>query len=135
MRKILFVFSLLLVLSFCGLSAQNNTFGQHGNPDVTNQNAPKGEDEGGIFLPNAFTPNGDGVNDVYYIPDANFITFEFTVFDRWGNQVFTTKNASFRWAGDSNGRQLTSGIYVYVLTASTVKAANIKRSGTITIVR
>ncbi len=135
MRKILYVFSLLLVISFCGLSAQNNANGHPGNGEVFNQNGPKGEDESGIFLPNAFTPNGDGVNDVYYIPDANFLKFDFSVFDRWGNQVFTTKNSAFRWTGESNGRQLTSGIYVYVLTASTAKAANIKRSGTITIVR
>lgn len=135
MSKIFYATFLLLVLSFCGLSAQNNAFGQSGNYEVTNTSSQKGEDESGIFIPNAFTPNDDGVNDVYYIPDANFIKFDFQVVDRWGNQVFSTKNPSFRWNGDSNGRKLTSGIYVYVLNASTAKVAEVKRSGTITIVR
>jgi gliding motility-associated-like protein len=126
MKRILSFIVLLLLLSVGSLYAQNSE-----NLGA----APKGEEESGVFIPNAFTPNGDGVNDVYYIPDANFTRFEFSVYDRWGNRVYYSDSPSFRWNGDSGGKQLPSGVYVFVLTASTTKKADIKRSGTITIVR
>lgn len=88
-----------------------------------------------IFIPNAFTPNGDGVNDVYYIPDANLSNFEFTVFDRWGNQIYQSFNPRFRWDGSSKGRGIPGGTYVFLLVANNSKGARIKRSGQITVVR
>lgn len=88
-----------------------------------------------IFIPNAFTPNDDGVNDVFYIPDANLSNFEFTVFDRWGNQTYQTVNPNFRWNGESKGRGVPEGTYVYLLVATNSKGATIKRSGHITVVR
>jgi gliding motility-associated-like protein len=127
MKRILSFIALLLLLSVGVLHAQNG--------ESLGGTTPKGEDEAGVFIPNAFTPNNDGVNDVYYIPDANFTRFEFSVYDRWGNRVYYSDTPSFRWNGDSGGKQLPSGVYVFVLTASTPKKADIKRSGTITIVR
>lgn len=127
MKRGLSFIAFALLLTVSALHAQSTeSFG------ATN---PKGgEEELGVFIPNAFTPNNDGVNDVYYIPDANFTKFEFSVYDRWGNRVFFSDQPSFRWNGDSGGRQLASGVYVYVLVATSGKR-EIKRSGTITIVR
>ena len=89
----------------------------------------------GIFIPNAFTPNGDGVNDEFYIPDANLSNFQFTVFDRWGNQVYQTFSPDFRWNGQRGGRHVAAGTYVYVLQASTSTGDTIKRSGQLSVVR
>lgn len=127
MKRYLSFIALLFLLSVSALQAQNS--------ESMGAGLPKGEEESGVFIPNAFTPNNDGVNDVYYIPDANFTRFEFSVYDRWGNRVFFSDSPSFRWNGDSAGKQLPSGVYVFVLEASTSKKADIKRSGTITIVR
>lgn len=127
MKRILSFIVMLLIVSLGTLQAQGS--------ENLGAGTPKGEDESGVFIPNAFTPNDDGVNDVYYIPDANFTRFEFSVYDRWGNRVFYSDSPSFRWNGDAGGRRLPSGVYVYVLVASTTKKADIKRSGTITIVR
>jgi gliding motility-associated-like protein len=127
MKRILSFLALLLLLSVSVLHAQNS--------ENYSGALPKGEDESGVFIPNAFTPNGDGVNDIFYIPDANFTRFEFQVFDRWGNRVYFSDSPSFRWTGESAGKQVPSGIYVFVLSASNAKKADIRRSGNITIVR
>jgi len=89
----------------------------------------------GIFIPNAFTPNGDGVNDEFYIPDANLSNFQFTVFDRWGNRVYQTFSPGFRWNGDRSGQPVPEGTYVYVLSARTVRGDTVKRSGQLSVVR
>ena len=87
-----------------------------------------------LVIPNAFTPNDDDVNDIFYIPEANLYKFEIAVYDRWGNRVFYSDNPNFRWNGDSAGKRVASGVYVYVMSASSPRKADIKRSGTLTIV-
>jgi gliding motility-associated-like protein len=134
MRRILSLSCLLLLLLLgSALQAQNNFNSQ---PNASESGVPpKSEEQEGVFIPNAFTPNDDGVNDIFYIPEANFIRFEIAVYDRWGNRVFYSDSPSFRWNGESAGRQVPQGVYVYVMTASTSRKSDIKRSGTITIVR
>jgi gliding motility-associated-like protein len=108
--------------------AQSSGLHGSGSESAATEEAP-------VFIPNAFTPNGDGVNDVFYIPEANLSSFQFTVFDRWGNQVYQTNNPNFRWDGQSKGRGVPTGIYVFVLDAKNSKNARVKRSGTISVVR
>jgi gliding motility-associated-like protein len=73
-------------------------------------------------MPNAFTPNGDGVNDVFRIPPrTSFSLKEFSVFDRWGNRVFSTQNINEGWDGTLKGVWLNEGIYVYVIKGSNDK--------------
>ncbi|MBI1185092.1 T9SS type B sorting domain-containing protein [bacterium] len=61
-------------------------------------------------FPNAFSPNGDGINDVWYClnPDSNGVL---TVFDRWGGMVYSGKNS---WDGRKNGEKLPLGMYLYI---------------------
>lgn len=134
MRRLLSLSCLLLLLFLGSALYAQNTFNQQ---PIKSESSllPKSEDDDGGFIPNAFTPNDDGVNDVFYIPDANFFRFEIAVYDRWGNRVFFSDSPSFRWNGESAGKQVPSGVYVYVLSASSQRKADIKRSGTITIVR
>lgn len=65
-------------------------------------------------LPNVFTPNGDGINDVYDVglSTANF--YEVKIFDRWGAEVFSTNDLSVHWNGTRNNRECEEGVY-YVL--------------------
>lgn len=127
MKRLLPIFLLLLLSASVGF-AQNGNVHADGVEAVTTEDAP-------VFIPNAFTPNDDGVNDFFYIPDANLVKFDFQVFDRWGNQVYHTRKANFRWDGRSKGRAIPTGIYVFVLDATTVKNTPVKRSGTISVVR
>ncbi len=77
----------------------------------------------GIFIPNSFTPNGDGINDVFRIPPG--ITFnlsELSIYDRWGNKVFSTNNINTGWDGSFNGTKCAPGSYIYIITGSDATA-------------
>ena len=73
--------------------------------------------EKAIKIPNIFTPNGDLLNDEYYIKDlCPIVDFEIKIFNRWGNVVYESKAYDFRWNGkDDNGKDCTEGTYYYVM--------------------
>lgn len=76
-----------------------------------------------VFIPNAFSPNGDGNNDVFLIfagPDVNSIK-DFLIFDRWGNQVFGRQafqpnDPTFGWDGNFKGRPMNTDVYTFFAT-------------------
>lgn len=69
-----------------------------------------------VFLPNAFSPNGDLRNDVFKLVNANYIELmQFSVYNRWGEEVFGTKNATIGWEGNYKGSACEVGTYVYVV--------------------
>ena len=67
-----------------------------------------------FFVPDAFTPDGNGVNDVFK-PEGNRISsFEMQVFNRWGDIVFESSMLDFGWDGySSSGEELSRGVYMY----------------------
>lgn len=72
--------------------------------------------QGQIYIPNIFSPNADGINDVFLIHDPNSYIKQinsFKIFDRWGNLIHTSINNY--WNGTCNGIQLNSGTYIYLL--------------------
>lgn len=69
-----------------------------------------------LIMPNAFTPNGDGINDLFKIPALVSLDLnEFSVFNRWGNRVFTTHDIQHGWDGTFKGKKLDSGVYVFLI--------------------
>jgi gliding motility-associated-like protein len=77
---------------------------------VTDECRPK------IFAPNAFTPNGDGLNDEFYvIPNPYVRTFEIVIHNRWGEPIYKSNDINFRWNGRLNGTILPPGTYAYVM--------------------
>jgi len=87
-----------------------------------------------IFVPNSFTPNGDGTNDTWMIKNVNLYPKTMvSVFNKWGNKVFeSTKGYTEPWDGTSDGRQLPSDTYYYVIDFANGKPPV---NGPITIVR
>jgi gliding motility-associated-like protein len=72
--------------------------------------------DGNIVIPNAFSPNGDGINDTWQIKLLNsFLNAKVQVFNRQGQLVFNTKGYSKPWDGTSNGKPLPIGTYYYVI--------------------
>ena len=70
----------------------------------------------GLFIPNAFTPNGDNLNDTWNIPALEAVgTFELNIYDRFGNIVFQTNKAGSGWNGTFKGNPVQTGAYVYIL--------------------
>ena len=70
-----------------------------------------------IFVPNAFTPNGDGINDFFYVKGDGFdlSDFEFSIFNRWGNLIFDTESPYKPWDGKYGGVESPIGVYVWKL--------------------
>jgi len=69
-----------------------------------------------LYMPNAFTPNNDGVNDYYGIPAGVQIALDYlTIYDKWGNRVFYTTNAAKYWDGKYRNIKCNAGGFVYIL--------------------
>ena len=76
------------------------------------------------YVPNAFSPNDDGINDVfkpYFPPDADLIEFDFSVYDRWGKKIFQTGDPAFGWDGISEDQLSDQAVFVWVLEAAVYK--------------
>ncbi len=71
-----------------------------------------------LYIPNVFSPNGDGINDVFTVslgPDLNVTAMDGSIFDRWGNLVFSSDNNPFVWDGLFTDKEVLPGVYVYTL--------------------
>jgi gliding motility-associated-like protein len=67
-----------------------------------------------VWLPNVFTPNGDGINDVFRITKKTYIKLqEFRIFDRWGKEVFNANDINDGWNGTAEGKKCDIGTYYY----------------------
>lgn len=74
----------------------------------------------GIIIPNVFTPNGDGTNDEFYIPNSGMKEYKIQIYDRWGVLVFESDAPAIHWDGRStSGQSCTDGTYYFVLHALT----------------
>jgi len=124
----------LHIILFVAVGFFTPLFGQSASGEISNSNTQL-QDQGGIYIPNAFTPNGDGVNDEFYLTHADFSRFTISIFDRWGNQVYKNTDVDFRWNGDRGNDPVPSGTYVYVIEATTRKGEAIRRSGTVSVMR
>lgn len=88
-----------------------------------------------IAIPNAFSPNGDGRNDVLYVRGEGFDEFELMVFNRWGEMLFRSINLSHGWDGNYNGRPVPVDAYNYYLRGICVDGQTVEKKGTITLLR
>jgi gliding motility-associated-like protein len=96
----------------------------------------------GLAIPGAFTPNGDGRNDVFYVlgsPPGTLIG-DFSIFNRWGEKIFQihdvpTGDPAFGWNGRFKGQPVPPGTYAYVLTLKVSNAPPQVYKGTVILVR
>jgi gliding motility-associated-like protein len=90
---------------------------------------------GETFVPSAFSPNGDGNNDVLYVRGKCVKSMSFMVFNRWGEKVFESTDPDNGWDGSFRGKALDTGVFVYVLKAEYYNGVIINQKGNITLVR
>ena len=90
-----------------------------------------------IFIPNAFTPNSDGVNDQFKIFGdlGNVYFMDVAVFDRWGEKVFESNNPNFEWDGTYRGEPAPIGVYIYTATAAFSNGTHRDFKGSVTLMR
>ncbi len=93
----------------------------------------------GLFIPNTFTPNGDGLNEIFYIRglDPAWLSFEFLVFDRWGQIVYQTDDPRKGWEGldPSGANKLDDGSYVYKVIYTSPCRSEWEYTGVVNMIR
>ena len=87
-----------------------------------------------VFVPNAFSPNGDGENDVLYV-EGPFEEMIFRIYDRWGELVFESHERSFGWDGRYKGKFLDPDVYDYYLDVKCINDEEAIVKGNITLLR
>lgn len=87
-----------------------------------------------IVVPNIFTPDNDGINDVFYIKAIGVKNYDLQIFNRWGNLVFTSNSPNVIWDGRSDGKLMEEGVYFYKLKASS-NTKEYHYQGNITLIR
>ncbi|NNC94038.1 MAG: T9SS type B sorting domain-containing protein [Chitinophagales bacterium] len=87
------------------------------------------------FIPNVFTPNGDGENDMFTVYGVNIIEFHIQIFNRLGIKVFETSDIDKGWNGTYKGEMQNPGVYVYDVTLGHVNGEQSHIGGSVTIVR
>ncbi|MEX1000569.1 MAG: gliding motility-associated C-terminal domain-containing protein [Crocinitomicaceae bacterium] len=88
-----------------------------------------------IFVPNAFSPNGDGENDMLYVRGQNLEQIDFKVFDRWGELVFETQDQSVGWDGTYKGKPVDPDVFVYHLQAVCFDGQESLIKGNVTVLK
>jgi gliding motility-associated-like protein len=89
-----------------------------------------------IYVPNAFSPNGDGKNEEFYPFPVGIKQIKyFRVFNRWGQLLFATTTIYKGWNGKMGGREQANGVYVWTFEGITSENRVISRSGTVTLIR
>jgi gliding motility-associated-like protein len=90
----------------------------------------------GYNIPDAFTPNGDGHNDLFRVVTADAPqSFRMMIFNRWGQKVFETRDVQAGWDGTVGGSQAMTGAYVYTIVIKTSAGTSIEKRGTVVLIR
>jgi gliding motility-associated-like protein len=89
-----------------------------------------------LDVPTAFSPNGDGLNDVLYAEGRNIENFSFIIYDRWGQKIFESNNVTEGWDGSFKGKTLEAATFMYFISATaTSDGKKIEKKGNVTLIR
>jgi gliding motility-associated-like protein len=88
-----------------------------------------------IWVPNIFSPNGDGNNDFFFVRGDGLNGFNLKIFNRWGEMIFESIAQTTPWDGTQNGRKVDSGVYVYMITYTDVSGTEQVISGNVMVVQ
>jgi gliding motility-associated-like protein len=89
-----------------------------------------------VVIPNAFTPNGDGLNDTF-IPIIKAVSsFSMDIFNTWGERIYSTSDLESKgWDGTYKGQELPAGNYINRITYSSINGSLFEKTGGITLIR
>ncbi len=97
-----------------------------------------GNDCRSVFVPNAFSPNNDGINDTFYAVSESYtcwLDWSLVVYNRWGNVVWFTDDPDVQWYGQVVDGMASDGVYVWTLIAKGVDGNTLSLDGTVTVFR
>lgn len=93
------------------------------------------EEEFAFYVPNSFTPNGDGINDVFQPKGMGFTDYTLDIYDRWGERIFSTNSFYQGWDGYFKGAPCQNGIYNWVIQIKTPQGILKSKNGTVLLLR
>ena len=89
-----------------------------------------------VYIPNAFTPDGDGINDLFGAKGEGIKEYRLLIYDRWGEQVFKSESIDHQWDGTYNNNNAPEGSYVYELYVQNEEGNDFKKqTGSVTLLR
>jgi gliding motility-associated-like protein len=90
-----------------------------------------------FYVPNAFTPNGNGINDVWEVFGNKKVWkyIEVEIYDRWGEKIFQSNDLNMYWDGKYKGNLVEPGVYVYTLKLTFIDGYTVSNKGSITVIR
>jgi gliding motility-associated-like protein len=89
-----------------------------------------------VIIPNAFSPNGDNVNDLFFIENLEaFKDVTLKIFNRWGELIWESKNKNEGFIGDNKSKELANDVYFYIVDYSGWDGSSYSKKGNITILR
>ncbi len=88
-----------------------------------------------IYIPNVFTPNGDGNNDVFLVYGTGITKLEMNIFDRWGTKLFTSKDQTQGWDGTYKGVLSKQDAYTYLIIYTALDGKKVEKTGHVTLLK
>ena len=130
MKKYMYLLLLMVALAPVTVKAQSiNVQGMPGDPLLASARKE-------LLIPNAFSPNSDGQNDMFRISNiTDEKLIDFKVFNRWGTILFRTTDAKQGWDGTNKGQQQPIGVYGYVIRIGYADGYVETYKGTVTLIR
>lgn len=108
---------------------------KNGNPSITSMsNETEVIPSMFIYVPNSFTPNGDGLNDTFGIRGEAVQNFSIQIFNRWGDLIYESTDATSSWDGTYKGQNAPQGVYVYKVSASSISGRKAQKEGTLSLI-
>jgi gliding motility-associated-like protein len=92
-------------------------------------------DNGELYVPNGFSPNNDGQNDLLFVRGGGITELYWVIYDRWGEKVFETKDPKQGWDGTYKGKLLDPAVFVYYLNITCITGDTITQKGNVAIVK
>jgi gliding motility-associated-like protein len=90
---------------------------------------------GRLYMPSAFTPNNDGLNDLFTYSGQNVTALKFTIYNRWGQKVFESDQVNAKWDGTYNDRECPMDVYFYMIAAEFLDDTYINLKGVVTLLK
>ncbi|MET1055318.1 MAG: putative Ig domain-containing protein [Pedobacter sp.] len=95
-------------------------------------NQPENND---VFVPNTFTPNGDGNNDIFYAYGSSIVNATMRIYDQWGHVIFISRQMNMGWDGTYRGQPQPNGVYIYMIDIDMRDGTKLMRKGTVTLLK
>jgi gliding motility-associated-like protein len=110
-------------------------YSSHNCPDDTAYGIIKIGEKITIYIPNAFSPNGDGINDTFNLNGIGIASYSYNIYNRWGEHIFENGPGHTGWDGKFKGETVMNGVYIYVIDVIDIYSYHHYLRGTVTVLK